>query len=365
MDERLKMYLLLNKANANISSAAKFLNLGAGPSELWRPSKIDAALSVLSAQLVAAVRKLEAENWAEREYERASQMGAAILTPESCGYPEKLTNLSDMPPILYVRGDINALSLRCVGVVGTRRAGRYGKEAAARIGAACADCGIAVVSGGAWGVDGTAQGACCENGGRSVAVLGTGVDIAYPASNKKLFDVICQNGALVSEFPLGASGEPWHFPRRNRIVAALSEKLIVVEAPVKSGSMITARLALELGVEVWALPGQIYDENAQGTNRLIYDGAYPYISDEVFFSSCGIEYSGVKKAAQSASVAKISPEGRQIIEYLSQNGPQTIDNLVLAVKMSAAGILKEMAILSANGLIYMSSPGRYSVKSSL
>ena len=365
MDERLKFFMLANKAGVGMPTLSKYLSMGLPPYELWRPGRVDAAAAVFSEKSIAAVRKAEAENWAEAETERAEYLGVSLLTPESEAYPQKLLNLDDMPPVLYVKGSLSALDERQIGIVGTRRAGAYGKEAAKRIGAACARCGLSVISGGAWGVDGIAQTACCDDGGTSVAVLGTGVDVIYPVSNKKLFDVLAERGALVSEFPLGAKGEPWHFPKRNRIVAAISEKLIVVEAPLKSGSMITARLALELGVEVWALPGCIYDENAQGTNRLIYDGAYPYISDEIFFSSCNIDFSKCRSKAASGPAGAIDALEKSIIEYLHQNGQKTIDNLAVEFKMSAADLLKKTAVLSAKGYIFMSSPGRYSVKNSL
>lgn len=365
MDERIKFFLLANRAGAAMSTAVKFLSLGVPLCELWRPAKIDAAATVFTEAALAAVRRLNAENWAEAELERAAAIGASIVTAEDERYPRPLMCLTDMPPVLYIKGKIDAVARRHIGIVGTRRTGAYGKEAAKRIGAACARCGISVISGGAWGVDGIAQSACCAAGGASVAVLGTGVDVVYPASNKKLFDELQTNGALVSEFPLGAKGEPWHFPKRNRIVAAMSEKLIVVEAPIKSGSMITARLALDLGVEVWALPGHIYDENAQGTNRLIFDGAYPYISDEVFFSACGVDYSPSGRRPATQKTAGLEDTEKTMIEYLYQNGPKTIDNLAVEFKMSAADLLKKIAVLTAKGHIYMSSPGRYSAKNSL
>ena len=366
MDAQLKLMLLLNASGLGAQGYAKFSTVCSEPWELWNPDVIDAASSVLSQKQLGKLRRLESEGWAEREEERAEKLGVKFLTLTDENYPRELEQLHEPPVVLYIKGDLTGFSGHRTGIVGTRRAGRYGREAAARIGGACARHGSAVISGGAAGVDGIAQTACCEAGGRSFAVLGTGVDQIYPASNAELFKILPEKGALISEYPLGTKGEPWRFPHRNRIVAALSQKLIVVEAPVKSGSMITARLALELGVEVWALPGQIYDENAQGTNQLIYDGAFPYINDSVYFSSCGLTPTDEEKTTETASSArKLTDNEQLILKYLYENGEKTIDNLATAVKISAAELMPVIMLLKAEGLIFMSSPGRYCTTNSL
>ena len=362
MDERMKMLLLLNYINASSASLAKFLLAGAGPSDLWAPGKTDPAKSIFGEKKALALRAANAEAWAEREYERASKLGLTLICIEDETYPEVLCELKDAPLILYVRGSAAVLHKRPrTGVVGTRRMSRYGKAAAKSIGEMCAGHGMMLVSGGAWGIDSEAQRACCENGGVTAAVLGTGVDISYPPANASLFEMIAARGALVSEFSLGSRGAPWHFPQRNRIIAALSEKLIVVEAPVKSGSMITARTALDLGREIWAVPGQMDSANSEGTNRLIYDGAFPYISNEVFLSSCGIN-TPKNASSQPAFPDDLSPEDKKILSVLSEKNDMTIDNLSISVKMSAAELLKNIALLSAKGLVFMSAPGRYSTK---
>lgn len=362
MDERIKMMLLLTFINAGSSSLAKYLISGASPSDLWAPGKADIAQSIFGEKRILALRRANAEAWAEREYERAYKLGVTILSIEDEAYPAVLTELKDAPLILYVRGSTEILHKKQrTGVVGTRRMSRYGKGTARSIGEICAKYMMPLISGGAWGVDSEAQRACCENGGDTAAVLGTGVDISYPPANAALFETITARGALISEFPLGSSGAPWHFPQRNRIIAALSEKLIVVEAPMKSGSMITARTALELGREIWAVPGQIDSPNSEGTNRLIYDGAFPYISDEVFLSSCGLSVPQ-NASLQAAFPDGLSPEDRKILTVLSKNKDMTIDNLSISVKMGAADLLKNIALLSSKGLVFMSAPGRYSTK---
>ena len=365
MDDRLKLMLLLNSINANAAVLAKFLLTGAEPRELWNPAKADVAKELFGEKSLARLRAACGAAWAERELERAEKLGVRLLTVDDADYPQELFDLKDAPLVLYWKGGAQRLpDKKRIAVVGTRRMSAYGRNVSQRLGAACAAHDIALISGGAWGVDGCSQEACCCGGGETFAILGTGVDRVYPAANKKLFDKIAERGALVSEFPLGASGEPWHFPQRNRIVAALAERVVVVEAPLKSGSMITARLALELGREVWAVPGQIYSANSEGTNRLIYDGAFPYTGEDLFLSACGV----APEAAAGWGVApegEISAEERQIFKSLAENGAMTIDNLSLAVKMSPADLLKNIALLSAKGIVFMSAPGRYSVKGNL
>ena len=328
MDDRLKMMLLLNSVNANAAALAKFLLRGAEPRELWNPAKTDVAQEVFSEKSLAKIRAANDAAWAERELERAGKLGARLLTVDDGDYPQELFDLKDAPLVLYWKGGAKKLpDKKKIGVVGTRRMSRYGREVSMRIGAACAKRDIILISGGAWGVDGCSQEACCGGGGETFAVLGTGIDLVYPAANKKLFERIAERGALISEFPLGANGEPWHFPQRNRIVAALSEKVVVVEAPLKSGSMITARLALELGREIWAVPGQIYGANSEGTNRLIYDGAYPYIGEEIFLGACGIDIAASPPEKKGQEGAGISGEEKRIFNFLAENGAMTIDNL--------------------------------------
>lgn len=366
MDERLKFLLLLNCVNANSQALAKFAALGAPYTELWRPSKIDAAATVFTEKQLARIRDAESRAWPEKEAERAARLGARIVTIDDAEYPERLLDLRDAPLVLYIRGNCRKMPEKCVAVVGTRRTGAYGRAVARSIGEACARYGAALVSGGAFGVDCESQAACASACGTTAAVMGTGIDVAYPASNRALFEQICERGALVTEFPIGAGGDPWHFPQRNRIVAALAEKVIVVEAPLKSGSMITARLALELGREVWAVPGRIFDANAEGTNSLIYDGAFPYINEKTFFESYGVRTDEGESGTRGVSpAAALEGEEKKIFDYLAANGEKTIDNISVAVKMSAADILKNITLLSAKGLVYMPSAGRYGVRGNL
>ena len=208
-----------------------------------------------------------------REVERA---GASVLMADdpAHGYPAALLDLDDPPPFLIVRGDVSALATPAAAIVGTRRATAYGERVTRELATALARAGVAVVSGLALGVDAAAHRAALAAAGRTVGVLGTGVDVAYPAAHEGLQRTIAaEGGVLLSEHPCGARAHAGAFPRRNRVIAALASVTIVVEAPVKSGALITARHALDLGRTVAAVPGPIDSPQSAGTNELLRDGA--------------------------------------------------------------------------------------------
>jgi len=197
---------------------------------------------------------------------------ARTLGPQDGLYPAALGRLRDRPQRLRVRGDLG--DRRRVAVVGTRLPDGYGEELAREIARGLARAGVTVVSGGAAGVDGVAHRAALEAGGHTIAVFGTGIDVAYPREHQPLFEeIVAAGGALVSELPDGAQPAPWTFPRRNRIVAALSEAVVVVRAGVRSGALITAALARRLGVAVFAVPGDVRERLSAGPHALLRDGA--------------------------------------------------------------------------------------------
>jgi len=213
----------------------------------------------------------EARTLAARERERVERLGAHLLTSLDPEYPERLRQLSLAPPVLYIRGTIP--DGPAVAVVGSRRADVYGREVADLFSRSLAAAGVAVISGFARGVDAAAHRGALAVGGATVAVLGCGLGVDYPNGHAGLREEIAAQGALVSEFPPGLPPRSWHFPVRNRIIAALASGTLVVQATLRSGSLITARHALDLGREVWAVPGRIFDEKSMGPNALIKDGA--------------------------------------------------------------------------------------------
>ncbi len=197
-----------------------------------------------------------------------------IISYDSDFYPERLRLISDPPAVLYFRGSFpdfeNIISL---GVVGTRRVSEYGRHMAYKYGYELASSGIVVVSGMALGIDGITACGAIKSGGRTVAVLGSGVDVVYPKEHARLYDRIIENGAVISEYPPTTEVRPYHFPVRNRIISGITNGTVVVECDQRSGAMITARNALEQGREIFAIPGNIGHKNANGPNQLIQDGA--------------------------------------------------------------------------------------------
>ncbi len=259
--------------------------------DAWRGARradagrLGPSLGIPAKQLRKALDLLpRAAELAAVELGRAARRGGRILTLFDDDYPRPLRDHSLPPPVLYCRGRIPERP--AVAIVGSRRMSPYGGEAAALFGRGLAAAGICVVSGFAVGVDTAAhRAALAAAGGVTVAVLGCGLDVAYPRGNTALGDRIAERGAVVSEFPFGAEPLPWRFPIRNRVIAALGLGTLVVEATLRSGSLITAHQALELGRDVYAVPGRIFDQESLGTNALIADGALVARSPEDILES--------------------------------------------------------------------------------
>ena len=339
--------------------AAEFVR---GGEKLWeRLGILDRSRPILA--------DLIARGWAQRELDACAKMNVHLLTCEDADYPNSLFDLKDPPLLLYLWGMRKSLPSRNIAVVGTRKSSPYGKRVAKEIGHTCSRHGWGLVSGGARGIDGAAHEGALEAQGSNFAVLGTGIDQVFPSEHALLFEHIKQSGALVSEYPLGVTGRPWRFPRRNRIISALADRLVVVEAPHRSGAMITARCSMELGREVWAVPGRIDEDVCSGSNQLLFDGAHPLIGLELFFGTGESQKTlfppSVGNAAPVApDTASLDSTERLLLQLLSEQGDRTVDNLATEAKMSAADVSKKMVLLAAKGWVFCSAPGRYRACSS-
>ena len=204
---------------------------------------------------------------------RCERKDLGIVTFGDEKYPARLKNISDPPLVLYVRGKLPDMdNLPVIGVVGTRKASAYGMDIARRMGTQISQCGGLVVSGGAWGIDSAAMEGALDAPACTVGVLGCGADVVYPRNNGRLFARVSQAGCLISEYPPGTEPKPWHFPARNRIISGLSNGVLVVEAPEKSGALITARQALEQGRDVFVVPGNVDVASCVGSNALLREG---------------------------------------------------------------------------------------------
>ena len=214
---------------------------------------------------------------AEREARRAARSGVRILSPASPSFPPLLREIDDLPMTLYCLGDVAALRSPSVAVVGSRKCSVYGGEVSRRFSRELCRCGLTIVSGLARGIDSQAHRGALEAEGRTVGVLGCGVDVVYPRENAALFSQVRQAGCLVSEFPLGSFPAPRNFPLRNRLISGLCYGTVISEATECSGSLITARLSMEQNREVWAIPGNITSPGSYGPNDLIRQGARPVV----------------------------------------------------------------------------------------
>ncbi|MBI3598118.1 MAG: DNA-protecting protein DprA [Nitrospirae bacterium] len=214
---------------------------------------------------------------AKREMEKIDKDGVTLLTFNDPDYPSLLLTIYDPPPMLYRKGLAGGVTTNSdpypIAMVGTRNMTYYGKSVASLLAGELVRVGITIVSGFARGIDATAHRAAMATGGRTFAVLGSGIDVIYPKEHKKLYDEIIENGFIFSEFPMGTHPEPRYFPQRNRVISGLSLGCVVCEASTKSGSLITARFAMEQGREVFAIPGSIFSETSKGVHSLIASGA--------------------------------------------------------------------------------------------
>ncbi|NJN39997.1 MAG: DNA-protecting protein DprA [Gammaproteobacteria bacterium] len=223
----------------------------------------------------------------ERTFEWAAQPGCSIVSLADAGYPAALLEIPDPPALLYVRGDAALLARRCLAIVGSRNATPQGVTNAERFARHFSDAGMPIVSGLALGIDAAAHRGALAGRSSTIAVLGTGIDVVYPPRNAQLTEEIASRGVIVTEFPIGAPPARENFPRRNRIISGLSRGVLVIEAAISSGSLITARMAAEQGRDVYAVPGSIHSPLAKGCHALIKQGAKLVESAEDVLSEFG------------------------------------------------------------------------------
>jgi len=253
---------------AEFNSPAEILC--AGPDRL---TKIDGIGPKLIQNLTDRDVIAKAKDSAVRELEEISRHGVSVVSFNDPGYPLSLKNISDPPVLLYCRGHMECLGQPAVALVGSRSATSYGRRVSFSLGRDLAHHGLIVISGMAMGIDGEAHAGALAGGGSAIGVLGCGVDIVYPSRHRELFAKVEAQGVLVSEYPLGTMPDAFRFPERNRIISGLALGVVVVEATLKSGSLITAGLALEQGREVFAVPGRVDSAKSQGAHRLLQQGA--------------------------------------------------------------------------------------------
>lgn len=264
-------------------------------------------------------------------------------------YPDLLKEISDPPSHLYVDGKKELLKTRCVSVVGSRKCTQYGLTVAKNLGRTLGENGITLVSGMAKGIDGAAHLGALEAGGNTIAILGNGVDICYPLSNQKIYNMIKERGLIMSEYPEEYKGRNFTFPRRNRLISGISEATVVIEAPNRSGALITADAALDQSREVYAVPGNITSFFSFGCNKLIREGARPLIFLEDLVRDLNI----IPKDSLNIE-SKLGKDEYKIYKLLKIRGEMSLEEIFQETKISPNILSGIITVLEMKSLIFMS-----------
>lgn len=283
------------------------------------------------------------------EYRKLEERGIVFLTILDESYPRRLKEIASPPYALYVKGEAPQEHIPTVAIVGARECSAYGEQMATVFGKALAKAGVQVISGMARGVDAAGQWGALEAGGKSYGILGSGVDVCYPGEQRKLYETLQKQGGLISEYPPGTRPMPQHFPARNRIISGLSDAVLVIEAKEKSGSLITADMALEQGKDVYALPGPVTSRLSKGCNELIRQGAGILLSPEMFLEELGINGTLTKENEEQKKLLLESEEN--IVYSCLGLYPKNTDRLLAETKLSVVELLDVLMRLELKGYV--------------
>lgn len=338
--------------------------------------------SFLSAKNIEKLKKINIDK-AYKIVKRCVELGYEIITIENSKYPRKLKNISNPPAVLYVKGELPDLDDKlCISIVGTRNSSAYGNKISFEMGYKLAKADVVVISGGAIGIDCLSQKGALQAGGKTIAVLGCGINFNYLMSNKNLRDNVAKNGALVSEYPPDYRCSSWTFPMRNRIISGMSDGVLVIEAGEKSGSLITANLALEQNRDLFAIPGNINSRVSDGTNKLIkicakpvtrvediledYVHLYPYLQVKKNFEADDNEAKESKNIENITNnnekkelPSSLSGRAKIIFEKLTDE-PTYVNNLSELSELITSEVLQAITELELYGLIITHAGKRYS-----
>ncbi len=339
MEEKL-LWLGFYLKERNIFKVIKYFEEDIGIEEILRVKKYS---------------KNEILTLAKEELKKAEERKTELLFIRDEEFPEKLKKISYPPLFLYVKGNLKK-DKNLIAIIGSRKPTSYGKEVAYQFSKKLAECGVGVVSGLARGIDSISHRASLEAEGYTIGVLGCGVDVVYPAENRELFEKIVKNGgAIISEFPFGTKPRKENFPMRNRIISGISEGVVVIEAGRKSGTLITAKWALEQGKEIFAVPGSVFSYQSQGTHLLIKEGANVVTSPEEI-----LEYFGWKKEEnlpEEKTEIEVSEEEKEVLSVLSSY-PQHVEEIFAKINKPPFEILSILTELEIKGLVE-NLPGKY------
>jgi DNA processing protein len=317
----------------------------------WRGSQSDLAEAGLDKRALESLEAARTGIDLDTLVEDVERAGFQTLCWDDAGYPRRLREIDNPPPLLFVRGELTTADDWAVAIVGTRKASTYGKEVAHELATSLAAAGVTVVSGFARGIDATAHLAALEAGGRTLAVLGSGLDKLYPAEHAALAERLVGQGALISDYPLGTPPEATNFPPRNRIISGLTLGTIVVEAAAESGALITTEFAMEQGREVFAVPGNIFNRNSQGPNKLIQLGAKMVTSAEDVLEELNLKMAShqAEARAQLSLFDGADETEKKLLAHLSAE-PLHADELSVLTSLPIATISSALAMMELKGM---------------
>ncbi|MGH9690171.1 MAG: DNA-processing protein DprA [Candidatus Acidiferrales bacterium] len=324
----------------------------------------------LPAAVAQAIHSRQSLSAAAKELAQAQAAGCSLLTWDDPDYPSRLREIYDPPPLLYVRGDTELLNRHLIAIVGARRPTPYGNQMAEKLARDLADRGLVILSGLARGIDASAhQGALSSVRGTTIGVLGCGVDVVYPKENKKIFAEMEQRGAIISEFPMGTFPAPQNFPIRNRLIAGMALGVVVVEGAQYSGSLITARLAMEFGREVYGVPGNATQPASFGPHQLIKQGAKLVTSWDDIVEELPTPVRAELMPVESASLeerislieASLAPAERPLYSLLTADQARHVDELVELSGLNSSEVLAALFDLELKGVIRQ-LPGKQFLK---
>jgi len=299
-------------------------------------------------KIIENLVKIRSQVDLNRVIDTIAQKKIRVITWQDSDYPRRLKEIHQSPPVLFVNGNLNVEDEWAVAVVGTRRVTAYGRMVAMELAGFLARNGVTVVSGLARGVDAIAHQSALQAGGRTIAVLGSGVDIVYPPEHAKMAKEIIAQGALISDYPIGTPPDGVNFPPRNRIISGLSLATVVVEAGETSGALITAEFAVEQGRDVFAVPGSIMAPQSDGTNRLIEQGARPLLKMDEILETLKLE--NIPEKQQHRKASPIDPLEMKVLEHLTHE-PLHVDELANLSGLPINEVSATLTLLELKGLV--------------
>lgn len=296
------------------------------------------------------------------QMQQVRRMGAHVVTLADDNYPPLLRQIDDPPPALYVRGDIRPEDTRALTIIGTRKATSYGRDVTNALVRGLTAAGVTIISGLAFGIDAYAHRAAVAHNGRTLAIMGCGIDRVYPQDHADLARQIARQGAVVTEFPPGSKAQQHHFPQRNRVMSGMALGVLVVEAPEKSGTFITVNAALEHGREVFAVPGSIFSSASAGTHRLIQEGAKMVTRVEDILEEIDDAHQQAQGRALVQAIRQNDTpvdETEAALLSLLQTDALNIDDLVRQTRLSAAQVTSTLTMLELQGYVEADGRGKY------